>query len=174
MKTLVSLFFGLMLPAAGLWAANDVFMPSADCYPDPVLDSITVEKGHVYVEDHVATSGEVSYIMHKVNPALYERRKSGQRMYLLALGGGFAGLAATCTGYSWVKDFEGGMRGKLGKVALAAGIPLTAASVFMFTKGVSKANKAERQFLHDCLGLDRITQIDVKVGAGSVGVVAHW
>lgn len=169
-RYLITLF--LLLPSLGAMA-DDVFLPSDDCFPDPVMDSLTVEKGRIYVEDHVITSGELSYVMHKVNPVLYEKRKTGQKIYLISVGGAFVGFASIFTGSYW-KDHYSGSRRDIGRGLLASGIPILATSACTFTWGVSKAHSAKKQFLRNCFGLASVNQIDVKPGVGGVSFNFHF
>lgn len=169
MKKVFSLLL-LMLSWVGNVAADDnIFLPTDDCFPDAVLDSLVIEHGRIYVEDHVITSGELSYVMHKVNPKLYERRKNGQKLYLISFGSVFLGSAAICTGNYWNQHFSGS-RKDIGRGMLIAGIPVTAASACTFSIGVAKANKAKKAFLRNCFGLAWADSVDLGVGPNSVSV----
>lgn len=173
MRFIVILFvclFGFLNHAL---AEENVFVPAAECLPDPVLDSLTVEKGRIYVEDHVITTGELSYVMHKVNPALYEKRRAGQKMYLISIGGFFLGTAAVCTGSYWYDNFTGS-RKEAGKWLMVAGVPVSAASVCTFSIGVSKTYKARKRFLRDCFGLAKVESVDLGVGANSLSIGLHF
>ncbi|MCQ2207143.1 MAG: hypothetical protein MJZ02_02845 [Paludibacteraceae bacterium] len=169
MKHLVMLLIGLFACVNASLADDNIFLPTDDCLPDPVLDSLTIENGRIYVEDHVITTGELSYVMHKVNPTLYEKRKAGQKMYLISMGGIFLGTAAICTGSYWVNNFTGS-RKDVGKGLLIAGVPVTAASVCTFSIGVAKTYKARKSFLRNCFGLAWVESVDMGVGANSVSV----
>lgn len=169
MKFFVTLILALFACFNTVLAEDNIFLPTADCQPDPVLDSLTIENGRIYVEDHVITTGELSYVMHKVNPTLYEKRKVGQKMYLISMGGIFLGTAALCTGNYWVNNFTGS-RKDVGKGLLIAGIPVTAASVCSFSIGVAKTYKARKTFLRNCFGLAWVESVDMGVGANSVSV----
>ena len=165
--------FALFSCLNSMAAGDDVFVPASDCIPDPVLDSLTIENGRIYVEDHVITTGELSYVMHKVNPSLYEKRKAGQKMYLFSIGGFFLGTAAVCTGSYWYDNFTGS-RKEAGKWLMVAGVPVSAASVCTFSIGVSKTYKARKRFLRDCFGLAKVESVDLGVGTNSLSIDLHF
>lgn len=142
-----------------------IFIPDSECYPDPVLDSIIIEGRNVYVEDHLITSGEMSYLMRKVNAPLYEKLQNGQKMYFIGALSTFVGGGLTCTGYFWYDTYTGS-RKTAGKALLIAGVPIAAAGLSVFTVGVVKASSAKREFKRDCLG---VASLDLSVGVGSLG-----
>ncbi|MBQ0030090.1 MAG: hypothetical protein MJZ24_11340 [Paludibacteraceae bacterium] len=142
-----------------------VFLPKSECEPDPVLDSISIENGKIYVEDHPITLGELSYLMHKVNPSLYEKQRQGQVMYFSGAAGLFIGLAATCTGYHWMENMPS--REESGKVMLAAGIPVAACSGALFVWGIRKAISARKSFKRDCIGIGLEDRFNVNAGVNS-------
>ncbi|MCQ2192486.1 MAG: hypothetical protein MJZ23_06445 [Paludibacteraceae bacterium] len=173
MKRFLLSFIILLATVGNAVAADEIFLPSDDCFPDPVLDSLTIQNGKIYVEDHVITSGELSYVMHKVNPSLYEKRKDGQKIYLFSVAGAFLGTAAICTGNYWKDNFTGS-RQEAGRAMFVAGIPVTAASVCMFTIGVSKAASAKKKFMHNCFGLAYVESVSFGVGANSLSLNVRW
>lgn len=173
MKRFLLFLLATMASVCATYAADDIFLPSSDCYPDPVLDSLTIQNGHIYVEDHVITSGELSYVMHKVNPTMFEQQKLGQKIYLISMGGIFLGSAAICTGSYWIDNFSG-TRQRAGRALLGAGIPVTAIAACSFTVGVVKAHKARKQFLRNCFGLSYIENVNVGVGPNAFSISATF
>ncbi len=152
MKRLFCFLTSLFLFSA-VWAEDsEVFMPSSDCFPDPVLDSISIENNKIMVQDHVATSGDVSYIMGKVNPELYNKRHLGQVLYFSGMGGAFVGLSLFCTGYFWMNNNDG-TRHDFGVAFVCIGAPIAAASLCSFVVGVGKTALATRKFKQNCLGI---------------------
>lgn len=149
---------------------DNIFLPTPDCYPDPVLDSISIENNTIYVEDHVMTTGELDYVMRKVNLPLYEKVKSGEKLYLFGALGTFVGTGMLCTGYYWKNNYSGS-RKDVGKALFIAGLPVTAAGATLFTVGVTRCSSARRQFKRNCLG---IAAVELGVGVDCFSMKATF
>jgi hypothetical protein len=156
----------------GSYAESEIFVPSDDCYPDPVLDSISIGKDNVYVQDHVITSGEMAYVMEKVNPALYTKLRKGRRMYLWGALGTFVGASMMVTGYVWNDNYSDA-RQDVGRGLMIAGAPVAAASIATFTVGTYKSHKAVQSFKRNCLGI-AYARFDVGLGFDNVALRVTW
>ena len=164
----------LAFSKSGKSAAKDgelnIFIPDSDCFPDPVLDSISIVGDKVMVQDHLITSGELSYVMHRVNFPLYEKNRVGQVKMLVGGLSAFVGGAMVCTGYFWTTSYTG-ERKHIGVTLLSCGVPITAGGLTVFAIGLKQSASARRQFKRSCLG---VASLDLNVGVGSLGLSATF